>query len=279
LWTGDEEGTNARLGKAIERLRTLGATAVVIDAAVTAPDGRIMATWFPNGQLPMRADVLSRIGWQCQTRAGVDFYVRLRSSAALHTLGGPDKVRGLFRDLGIYVPAAGMFIDDAPGLVRAEGTQPDAQSPWTVRENRRETALGSLPAADALALDTFRSVAYYRPGLRLALVGDSNATDLRPSAIADATLYPTAPKSRAAERIGERMQGGGWLTVPSSRRVGLWFAGARPPDADDLISATHRFQRLGGTIIGWEADDPVRDLPKAQSVGPTISASSFPAKF
>jgi hypothetical protein len=160
-----------------------------------------------------------------------------------------------------------------------EGPQPDAQSPWTVRENRREAGLGALAAADALALDTFRRVAYSRPGLRLALVGDANARTLQPSAIADATLYPIALEARAAERAGERMRSGGWLTVPSSRRIGLWFPGARPPDEDDLISATRRFQRLGGTIVGWEADDPVRDLPKAQTVGPTVSASSFPAKF
>jgi hypothetical protein len=34
LWTGDSAGTDARLGTAIERLRTLGATAIVIEAAV-----------------------------------------------------------------------------------------------------------------------------------------------------------------------------------------------------------------------------------------------------
>ena len=71
LWTGDDAGTNERLGHAIERLRTLGATGIVLDAAIIGADGRLAATWFPTNQLPVRADILSRLAWQCQSRAGV----------------------------------------------------------------------------------------------------------------------------------------------------------------------------------------------------------------
>ncbi len=70
LWTGDDAGTNERLGHAIERLRTLGATGIVLDAAITGADGRLAATWFPTNQLPVRADILSRLAWQCQSRGG-----------------------------------------------------------------------------------------------------------------------------------------------------------------------------------------------------------------
>jgi biofilm PGA synthesis lipoprotein PgaB len=123
LWTGDDAGTNERLGHAIERLRTLGATGVVLDAAITGADGRLAATWFPTNQLPARADILSRLAWQCQSRGGVAAYVRLPTSAALRTLGDP-----LFRDLGAYVPVSGMFIDDAPGrwcVSAMEKTRPE----------------------------------------------------------------------------------------------------------------------------------------------------------
>ena len=71
FWTGEDAGMNARLGQAIERLRTLGMTGIVLDAAVAGADGRIEATWFPNRELPMRADILSRLSWQCQSRAGI----------------------------------------------------------------------------------------------------------------------------------------------------------------------------------------------------------------
>jgi hypothetical protein len=125
-----------RLGHAIELLRTLGATGVVLDAAITGPDGRLAATWFPTNQLPVRADILSRLAWQCQSRAGVAAYVRLPTSAALRTLGDPEKVRALFRDLGAYVPVSGMFIDEAPGLARLGDGKDSSGTPWEVRAAR-----------------------------------------------------------------------------------------------------------------------------------------------
>jgi biofilm PGA synthesis lipoprotein PgaB len=278
LWTGDDAGTEKRFGLVLDRLRRLGATGVIIDAAVTGPDGGIAATWFPNGQLPMRADLLSRIAWQCQTRAGARAYVRLPSSAALRTLGDRGKVRALFRDLGVQVPASGMFIDDAPGLARAGAHRPSANTPWEIREARRAFDPSSLPAADALALEAFRAFAPWRPNSQLAVVIEPDATPV-PSAIADLTFQPIAPDARAVARAAKRMQKGDWLTVPASRRVGLWFTGERPPSARSLISATRRFQTLGGTAIGWATDDPLRDLPEAKIVAPTVSAATFPEKF
>jgi biofilm PGA synthesis lipoprotein PgaB len=278
LWTGDAAGTDGRLGQAIERLRTLGATGVVIEAAVIGPDGRLTATWFPNGELPVRADLLSRVAWQCQTRTGAMTYVRLPSSAALRTLGERRKVHALFRDLGVHVPMGGMFIDDAPGLAQYGPARRKKDMPWDVRNARQGVAPDSLPAEDALALDRFRAVEYSRPGLQLVVVIDRDST-LRPSPIADLVLLPIAPEPRAVERVAKRIQPDGSLTVPTSRRVGLWFTGNRPPKARDLISATRRFQREGGTVIGWAGDDPIHDLPNAKTVAPTVSASRFPVKF
>jgi len=150
--------------------------------------------------------------------------------------------------------------------------------PWEIQEQRRSVAVELLSAGDALALEAFRDVEFFRPGLQMALLLDSDASP-QPAAIADITLVPIVPEPRAAERVGKRMQNGGWLTVPASRRIGVWFVSDRPPKARDLISATRRFQRLGGTIIGWAADDPVRNLPEARAVAPTVSASRFPKKF
>ncbi len=137
LWTGDDAGMNERLGHAIERLRTLGATAVVLDAAVIGADGRIEATWFPNRELPMRADILSRISWQIQSRAGIIVDLRLPSSAALATLGSAAKVCALFDDLGAQVSAGGLFIDDAPDLALVPGG--NSGMPWEVRAARNAT--------------------------------------------------------------------------------------------------------------------------------------------
>jgi biofilm PGA synthesis lipoprotein PgaB len=276
FWTGDNAGTNERLGHAIERLRTLGATAIVLDAAVIGADGRIEATWFPNGQLPMRADILSRLSWQCQSRGGVGAYLRLPSSAALATLGSAAKVRALFDDLASHVPAGGLFIDDAPELALVPGGH--SGMPWEVRATRNAARRENLPGSAALALSAFKTVEFHRPGLRLAVVG-RGAPSTGPSGLADLTLVPIAPNARAVDRLNERLRGLGWLAPNSARRGGLWFVGAQPPRERDLNSATRLFQRRGGTVIGWAMDDPVRDRPNAKAVEPTVSASTFPVKF
>ncbi len=210
LWTGDDAGTNERLGNAIERLRVLG-------AAIIGADGQLAATWFPTSQLPVRADILSRIAWQCQSRAGVAAYVRLPTSAALGTLGDPAKVRELFHDLGAYVPVSGIFVDDAPGLALLGDGEDSSGTPWEVRAARDAMARHPHDGPEGLALSAFRTVEFERPGLRLIVVADAEPPPL-PSAIADLTLIPVAPKPRAVARLTKRLGAFGWLTCCTSRR-------------------------------------------------------------
>jgi len=276
FWTGSDAGMDERLGPAIERLRTLGAHAVVLDAVVIGADGRIEATWFPNRQLPMRADILSRLSWQVQSRAGMITLMRLPSSAALATLGSTAKVRALFDDLGALVTTGGLFIDDAPELALVAGTISGA--PWDVRAARDATRPENLPASAALALSTFKAVEFYRPWLRLGLVGpDAPSTD--PSVLADVTLVSVAPNVRAVSALSDRLHELGWLAPKVTRRVGLWFVGPKPPRERDLISATRLYQRRGGTAIGWSVDDPALDRPNAKAVQPTVSNATFPVQF
>jgi biofilm PGA synthesis lipoprotein PgaB len=276
FWTGNNAGMDERLGPALERIRILGVTSVVLDAAVIGPDGRIEATWFPNRQLPMRADILSRLSWQVQSRAGVITLIRLPSSAALATLGSPAKVRALFEDLGAQVTAGGMFIDDAPELALVPGEH--SGSPWEVRAARNATRRNTLPPSAALALSTFKVVEFYRPWLRLALVGP-NSPSTGPSAVADVTLVSIAPNVREVSALSDRLHELNWLNPKFTRRVGLWFVGPTPPRERDLINATRLFQRRGGTAIGWAMDDPALNRPKAKTVQPTVSSSTFPVEF
>jgi poly-beta-1,6-N-acetyl-D-glucosamine N-deacetylase len=278
VWAGDDASMNERLGRVIERLRTLGATGIVLDAVVMRPDGRLVAAWFPNGQLPVRADVLSRIAWQCQSRAGVLAYVRLPASAALRTFGDRGKVSALFHDLGAYVPIGALFVDDAPCLASVAASRRQAATPWDTRAARDSVARDSLPAAEALTLTAFHAIEFSRPGLQLALVVDPDSAS-RPAAIADLTLLPVVPRARDVKRLSERLQAGGWLAPQVTRLSGLWFFGDRPPKERDLATAIRIFQSRGGTAVGWAADDPIRDKPEAKIVAPTVSAANFPVKF
>ena len=144
LTGGDFE---ARLGRAIERLRELGATAVAIDPFARDADGAAVAAWFPTTLLPVRADVLSRIAWQMHTRAGVEMYVRmsrwpqaLLDDASLATivsdiadaaqvdgvLAGGDSASRLFHAVAQEYPAARLVLDaGAPrGASRGERCGP-----------------------------------------------------------------------------------------------------------------------------------------------------------
>ena len=60
LYRADPAETERLLGAAIERVRTMGATAVVMEGVETGPDGRL-AAWFPTTHLPVRADVYLRV--------------------------------------------------------------------------------------------------------------------------------------------------------------------------------------------------------------------------
>jgi peptidoglycan/xylan/chitin deacetylase (PgdA/CDA1 family) len=277
LWTADPAATDEWLGRAIERLRTLGASAVVIDAAVADGGGRLTGAWFPTRELPLAGDFLSRVTWQMQSRAGVTAYARLPLAAAARTLGDPARVRALARDLGAHAAIAGLFLDDVPGLVAR--TQPAGSgAPWEVRRRRDAVGAAGLDALEALALEAFRAVERERPGLRLALVAPPEAPPA-PSAIADLTLFPARADAASAAEAAARLGRAGALAPSVARRVGLWFASAGPPGAADLAAATRRFQVAGGTGIGWCRDDPLADRPAAARAGPSVSSATFPVKF
>jgi poly-beta-1,6-N-acetyl-D-glucosamine N-deacetylase len=290
LWTGDLAGTDEQLGKLIERLRKLGATAVVIDAAKAGADGRLQAAWFPNTQLPLQADLLSRLAWQIQTRAGVQAFVRLPAAAARATLGSDERVRALFRELGVMVPASGLWLDGTPALV-AQGAAPGegGAMPWQTYRQRRDFNATGLPEADALALAAFHEAERARPRLRLALAA-APGTPAVPSALADTTWFPVpadaAPDASpgaplAAMPGAARVQA---LTmqrpagINPARRTGLVWAGDTAVPAEPLGAAVRALQVGGGSAFGWCPDVLASDEPAALRVAPDVSASRFPLR-
>lgn len=279
LWTGDAAGTDERLGNLIERLRVLGSTAVVVDAVARDGAGVPQAAWFPTAELPLRADLLSRIAWQVQTRAGVDVFVRLPVSALQVRLGDERRVRALARDLGVHVPASGLWLDDAPALLALPAGPGDGGAmPWQVRRLRQAVDGARLDATDRLALQAFHEVERARPQLRLALLAPPGAP-MRPSAIADLTLVASDADRVSALAAVEAFASDRPAGLNPARRMGLWLAGTTPPAAADLGLAVRRLQVAGGTVVGWCPDDAAADLPPAWQVAPDASAATFPILF
>jgi len=262
------------LGGAIERLRVLGATSVVVDAAIVGPSGRL-ETWFPNRVLPVKADVLSRIVWQLRTRASVEVAVSLPVAAARANVGDDASVLRLFEDLGNSALADAVLIDNAPTLTTIPVERSAVTgSRWEVRRRRRALDLARLPAGDALALHAFLSFESVRPACRLFLVGQSPGET--PSAVADLTLIQTPPAAKPFGQLVERLKVAGWFAPDLRYRSGVWIRAEKPPSAAELSRDVRLFQRRGGVAFGWEPDDPIADEPKAAQAAPSVSAARFP---
>ena len=74
----DPAQTERNLDALIQRMRDIGPSHVFLQAfADPDGDGAADAVYFPNGQLPVRADLFNRVAWQLRTRAGVSVFAWL----------------------------------------------------------------------------------------------------------------------------------------------------------------------------------------------------------
>ena len=280
LWTGDMASTDERLGRAIERYRILGVTGVVIDAAQAGADGGLVDVWFPTSTLPLRADLLSRLVWQLQTRAGLEVQVHLSARQALHSLGSPQRVLQLFDDLGTYVPLGGLWVDDALAAVGGEWQSHGGHS-WETRATRDALVDAALVANDVLTLQAFRAAQRGRPWLRLALASnDPGAKSLSP--VADIHWSVTSLDAASEFRDATHAAAYAAMASKSSARMhrnGVWLSSENPPQAEVLAAAALKHQRLGERVLGWCPDDPVSNKPDAFRAAPGVSGATFPVKF
>lgn len=266
LWHADPAQADAQLGTAIERLRQLGATTVVLEATVSSAAGTLSAAWFPTTALPLQADLLNRLAWQLHTRAGVAVFLRLPHRAALATLGDEAKVLQLYRDLGAHVPAEGLLVEDTAFPHALPDDAPPPSQQWTLRAARLRLPLTTLPPADRLAWQAFREVAFQRPGLRFVWVAPPNSVwppQSQPH-LADVLLLPAATRPTHH-------------ALPL--RAGLWWTGTAPPAAATLAPLATAFLRQGGRSLGWCPDDTLGNQPNAAALAPTVSAATFPVRF
>jgi peptidoglycan/xylan/chitin deacetylase (PgdA/CDA1 family) len=281
LWDDDPEIANERLGRAIERTRTLGVNGLVVDAVRRDAQGHITAAWFPTRELPLAGDWLSRIAWQMRTRAGVSVYARLPHTAALAALGDKARVIRLYQDLGGLVPLDGWMLEDTeapassppfvdpPPLYEHRPGTPHYVSAWVLRARRQSMhqVLVAGEGPQALGWQAFDALDAARPGLELLWLAPS-ASVSTPHPLADISLVP----ARLSDPVADSRVAG---VDPLLAR---WFTGPAPPDAHELARAATDFERHGGISFGWCPDDPVADLPAAAIAGPGVSAATFPLR-
>jgi biofilm PGA synthesis lipoprotein PgaB len=261
LWSADPVEADKRLGAAVERLRTLGVTTVLIDAVARGADGRIEAAWFPTSELPLRGDIFSRLAWQMSGRASVQAVARLPHADARAVLGDDARTIKLFRDLAVSVPIDALLVEDAS----FDGQSGASSAPWISRAARAGIDPSSFTPNDGLAFRAFSAAQYERPSLRFLWLSPSCGSDIEPMRLADLSLSRHMPAGEVKPAV--------------SRLVGLWLECSHPPSTYLLSTTTRFFQSKGGTAIGWSPDDPVKDKPNARRVEPSVSAATFPEKF
>lgn len=110
VYDPDPVQQEANLDQLVERALAMGVNTVYLQAfADPDGDGNADALYFPNRHLPMRADLLNRVLWQLQTRAGVhDILGWLPVSAYSFPEGHPAAEAWVEAEGGLRGPGSGM---------------------------------------------------------------------------------------------------------------------------------------------------------------------------
>jgi hypothetical protein len=256
--------TEAALGRTIEDLRRLGATAVLLDPMVA--NGPIQSAWFPSSRLPMKADILGFAAWQLRSRAGADVFLHVDLHAAASAVGTkhvPEFVREMMR----VAPVDGIGLEP-PGAFLRGGSVATPAYPWIVRTARDALQPSDFDPTDRLALEVWRAAVSERPGLQLGIVTSAQPTGEWPAPAADWVLLPPGNDGIAA--MARRLRALGWLVPDITSRLVLRLPADRP---DALVEATRTSQALGATAF---ALCPAPALPTSSELNATFSASRFP---
>lgn len=281
LWSPDPQESEIKLGRAIERIRDLGATAVMLDAVTLSGDGKkVEKSWFKTATLELQGDFLSRVAWQMRTRAGALPYVKVPLKPLMQTFESSTLQDQWFSDLGRMVPIDGLVFEDVSELSSISTNQVRIDGPWDTRSVRRNMNSDLLHGSNLIAFRGFQKTAFYRPLLKLVTINRFNPASSGLGGAIDLTLFKS---NLTSNEVGNHLnllnQSGLFTQTSSRRRFGLWFESSTPPNASLLVQATRQFEIAGGTAIGWSPDDGMKNLPPFEVVAPTVSASNFPVKF
>ncbi len=125
LYDKDPKKADLKLGRMIEYIRLFGIPTVVLKAYSDRDnDGLADMTYFPNHEMPMRADMLNRVAWQIKGRANIeDVYVQMPISAfeinnqrlSLHKANDQRKIMKIYADMAKYSFFKGILFDDTHG--------------------------------------------------------------------------------------------------------------------------------------------------------------------
>lgn len=256
LVDADAATQQRRLDAVVERVRALGVNTVYLQAVTdTDGDGKADAAYFPNRQLPVRADLFGYLSWQLHARAGVRVFAALPVTAFHFAATAEDaatSVRNVYDDLGRHVFADGLLFAEAVGPAGATQTRLLA---GLVRAHRPELRTAQMLAPDNLA----------------ALPASAQAHD---HVVVEVAPCDDRRSCRRLMGVAADIRGSGVAT--DHVVLQLRHDGARPDAARLLADSLQRLHAAGLVSFGYAPDDVMRDHPQAARIAPALSNAAFP---
>jgi poly-beta-1,6-N-acetyl-D-glucosamine N-deacetylase len=304
------------LGRLLDRIRKIGATQVWLQAYAD-PDGTGAPSelYFPNHELPMRADLFSRAAWQLRTRCGVEVYAwlpvlawQLSDKAAQARLEIRPKpgasaespvrlnpyspetrriVGEIYEDLGRAAPVAGILFSDDAFLRDTDDLGPTAPAPGPERTQSLIQFTGELAAR---VRHWSPEIATVRNLFAEPVLNPNAETWYAQSLSAFLSSYNTVALMAMPEMENTKKPEA-WLdklysrvaAEPNGIRATVFemqsvdWRTKEPIAADQFARQMRMLQDKGALNLGYYPDDFEKDNPKLSRLVPVFSAAAYPA--
>ena len=316
IYDPDPAQQNRNLGLLLDRIKKLNVNQVWLQAfADPTGSGAASSVYFPNGELPMRADLFSRAAWQLRTRCGVQVYAwmpvlawqlpdqSLQAQLQIKPKSGvpsenpvrlnpflPESRRivgALYEDLGRSAPVAGILFNDDAILRDTDELGPHAPPPGPERTRALIAFTNDLTAHIrhwSPEISTARNL-FAMPVLK-PRSEDWYAQSL-PAFLANYNMVALMampglenvrrpkPWLKKLTRSVARVPGGIDGTVFELQTVD-WRT-EKPVPARKLAGEIRLLQSRGALNMAYYPDDFAKSNPDIGKLIPAFSASSYPA--
>lgn len=270
-----------KLSRLLDRIDSLKPNVIYLQAfADTDGDGLADALYFPNRNLPMRANLFSRVARQIQTRIEIDVYAWMPVNAFAVAEDGAraQRIVEIYQDLGRHVPLDGLLFQD-PISYKGSGTHSPAHIDALAATVARFSAplkIAVAPGPDAV--DEWISRA----------VGAARATNsghwldhvtIREILAANGAKGKIGVHERISMLKGADPEGASRIVIELEAAPAKGTSDASIEEASHRVAARMReLERAGILSFGYSPDRPSADFPRLQIVKPAMSLRTFPLR-
>jgi len=317
IYDPDPAQEEKNLGELLDRIQKLNVTHVWLQAyADPGGSGTARSVYFPNHELPMRADLFSRVAWQLRTRCGVEVYAwmpvlawHLPDAAMQKQLqiepkaGAKDDpparlnpflpetqklVGDLYEDLGRAAPVAGILFSDDAVLRDTDNLGPNAPAPGPERTkalvdftlqmaaHTRRWSPELATARNLFAEPVLHPEAEAWFAQSLPAFLDSYNITALMAMPAMENVARGDPWLARLARTVEATPGGTEQTVFELQTVD-WRTN-QPIPTSRVAKQARELQDAGILHLGYYPDDFAKDNPNIDQLTPAFSAATFPSQ-